>query len=230
MMTAEHRGPLAGFLLVLAAASAILVNGLRTEVVDGLIEAGRSPALVTALAPDIVLGHALHGVAPVPATARKSAKVRPQVAPVPSPSRATLVTPASAIQTAPGVAGPRSTRGHHSRTHVSRHVVRAVQAADHVAAPAVVGPVSEPEHAPDPSAAPAHQVRGPRAAHGTHAAHGTRQPVSEQSSTRSPTAPPAGEQHGVHSSHQRGHGAQGNGDPGHGDRDHRSRAEKKKPA
>jgi len=61
MMTAEHRRPLAAFLLVFAGACLIMGNGLRTQVVDILIGSGAPSGLITAIAPDMVLGHSLKG-------------------------------------------------------------------------------------------------------------------------------------------------------------------------
>ena len=63
MMTAEHRRPLAAFVVVLVAACLILVNGLKIPVVDVLV-GGRAPEV--ARAPDLVLGQSLLGVPPQP--------------------------------------------------------------------------------------------------------------------------------------------------------------------
>ncbi len=61
-MTAEHRRPLAAFLLVFAGACLIMGNGLRTQVVDILIGSGAPTELITAIAPDMVLGQSLKDV------------------------------------------------------------------------------------------------------------------------------------------------------------------------
>ena len=74
MMTAEHRKPLVAFFLVFAAACLIMGNGMRTQVVEVLIEAGAPPELITAVSPDMVLGESLtsaptsQAVREVPAT------------------------------------------------------------------------------------------------------------------------------------------------------------------
>ncbi len=70
MVTTEHRKPLVAFLVVFAAACLVMGNGLRTQVVEVLIETGGSNELVTAIAPDMVLGQALDG-APQPQAAAK---------------------------------------------------------------------------------------------------------------------------------------------------------------
>ncbi len=62
MMTAEHRRPFAAFLLVFAGACLIMGNGLRTQVVDILIGSGAPNELITAIAPDMVLGQSLKDV------------------------------------------------------------------------------------------------------------------------------------------------------------------------
>ena len=73
-MTAEHRKPLVAFFLVFAAACMIMGNGMRTQVVEVLIQAGAPPELIIAVSPDMVLGESLssaptsHAVREVPAT------------------------------------------------------------------------------------------------------------------------------------------------------------------
>lgn len=59
MMDAEHRRPLAALLLVFAAACMIMGDGLRTQVVEVLVGAGAPRQLITAIAPDTVLGQSL---------------------------------------------------------------------------------------------------------------------------------------------------------------------------
>lgn len=58
-MSAEHRRPFAAFVVVFAAACLIMGNGLRSQVADVLVGAGAPPALVTAIAPDVLLGQSL---------------------------------------------------------------------------------------------------------------------------------------------------------------------------
>jgi hypothetical protein len=76
MTTAEHRKPLVAFLLVFAAACLIMGNGMRSRVVEVLIDAGAPRALITAVSPDMVLGESLssaptsQAVRDVPATVR----------------------------------------------------------------------------------------------------------------------------------------------------------------
>jgi hypothetical protein len=80
MMTAEHRRPLAAFCVVFAVACLIMANGLRTQVVDVLIGAGAPPELITAIAPDMVLGQSLRDVPAAPV--RRQATSKPPAAAV----------------------------------------------------------------------------------------------------------------------------------------------------
>ena len=61
MLDAEHRKPLAAFLLVSVVAALIIGNGLRTDVITRVLERGAPRGVATALAPDLVLGSALRG-------------------------------------------------------------------------------------------------------------------------------------------------------------------------
>ena len=70
-MTAEHRRPLAAFLLVFAAACLIVGNGLRTQVVEVLIGAGAPRELIIAIAPDMVLGYTLNNAPARPRRPRR---------------------------------------------------------------------------------------------------------------------------------------------------------------
>ena len=72
MLTAEHRRPLAAFLLVFAVACVVMGNGLRKQVVEVLISSGAPHDLISAIAPDLVLGQALKDVPP---------KARPEARP-----------------------------------------------------------------------------------------------------------------------------------------------------
>ncbi len=72
MLSAEHRRPFAAFLLVCAAAAVIIGTGMRTQVVDRMVEAGAPRALVGAVAPDMVLGGSLRS-APLPRAEAPSA-------------------------------------------------------------------------------------------------------------------------------------------------------------
>jgi hypothetical protein len=82
MMTAEHRRPLAAFLMVFAVACVIIGNGLRTQVVEVLIGSGAPQEVITAVAPDMLLGEALRRA--------------PKSQPAPTPPRAEATDEASA--------------------------------------------------------------------------------------------------------------------------------------
>ena len=68
-MNAEHRRPFAAFLLVCAFGVAIMANGLRDQVVRVFVDSGAPRPLISAVVPDIVLGHSLRNApaAPEPA-------------------------------------------------------------------------------------------------------------------------------------------------------------------
>jgi hypothetical protein len=82
MMAAEHRRPFAAFLMVFAVACVIIGNGLRTQVVEVLIDSGAPQEVITAVAPDMLLGEAL----------RRAPKSRPAA----TPDRAETTDEASA--------------------------------------------------------------------------------------------------------------------------------------
>ena len=73
MVSREHRAPLVAFLLVLGVAGVVLMNGVRTEVVRGLLDTpGRVQAIKALIAPDMVLAQTLEGRTRPPAPARTS--------------------------------------------------------------------------------------------------------------------------------------------------------------
>ena len=73
MLAAEHRRPFAAFLLVCAAGFLITGFGLRTQVVQVLVDNGAPAALVGVVAPDVMLGETLSSKPAPPAEAAPSA-------------------------------------------------------------------------------------------------------------------------------------------------------------
>ncbi len=102
MMSAEHRRPLAAFFVVFTLACLIMANGLRTQVGQVLIGAGAPREVVSAIAPDMVLGQSLRNV-PAPVRSKVSADRAAASAPVqqvvvaPAPRAASVLTPASTV-------------------------------------------------------------------------------------------------------------------------------------
>ena len=85
MLNAEHRRPLAAFFLVLAFASVVMANGLRDQVVRVFVDSGAPRPLISAVVPDIVLGHALrHAPAKAPASAAAEVPASTETLPIPS--------------------------------------------------------------------------------------------------------------------------------------------------
>ena len=100
-------------------------NGLRTQVVEVLIEAGGSNELVTAIAPDMVLGQALDG-APQPQAAAK--KVPAVQGPVQAGADRLAVTNSpSTTQSSANSSSVRSPAGADARTVDSRKARIAVR-------------------------------------------------------------------------------------------------------
>ena len=52
MISAEHRRPLAAFLLVLGFAAVVMANGLRDQVVRVFVDSGAARPLISAVVPD----------------------------------------------------------------------------------------------------------------------------------------------------------------------------------
>ena len=77
-MTAEHRRPFAAFLLVFAFACVIMANGLRDQVVEVFVELRAPRPLITAVLPDIVLGHSLRDAPPAPQPRPRPRSSRPR--------------------------------------------------------------------------------------------------------------------------------------------------------
>ncbi len=69
MLAAEHRRPFAAFLVVCAAGFLITGLGLRTQVVQVLVNNGAPAALVGVVAPDVMLGETLSSKPEPPAVA-----------------------------------------------------------------------------------------------------------------------------------------------------------------
>ncbi len=134
MMTAEHRRPFAAFLLVFGFACVVLVNGLREQVVRVFVDSGAPRPLISAVVPDIVLGHSLHH-APVQTPAKATSE--PNAAPV-RPGRSSRGPSRSRPQVAPvAPTGPATTVRHAHPQHHATHVTKA-----HAATPAA--PVHQP--------------------------------------------------------------------------------------
>ena len=76
MFDAEHRRPFAAFLLVCAAGFLITGFGLRTQVVQVLVDNGAPAALVGVVAPDVILGETLSSKPAPPAEAAPSASAQ----------------------------------------------------------------------------------------------------------------------------------------------------------
>jgi hypothetical protein len=149
MLTAEHQKPLVGFMLVFAVACLIMVNGLRTQVVDVLIGSGAPRQLITAIAPDMVLGQSLRNVpaAPQP-TGEQPASAQAPVQPVALPAVVTVAQ--SGVRTASG-----PTASVKASNRAGRDAARPVRSrGGQVTAPGVVAPAA-PTPAPTPAPAPA---------------------------------------------------------------------------
>ncbi len=87
MFAAEHRRPFAAFLLVCAAGFLITGFGLRTQVVQVLVDNGAPAALVGVVAPDVILGETLSSKPAPPAEAAPSASAQSPTAPTSPTSR-----------------------------------------------------------------------------------------------------------------------------------------------
>ncbi len=93
MLAAEHRRPFAAFLLVCAAGFLITGFGLRTQVVQVLVDNGAPAALVGVVAPDVILGEMLRSKPAPPAEASPSASAQgPEIPDEPAASAATTIT------------------------------------------------------------------------------------------------------------------------------------------
>jgi hypothetical protein len=115
MMAAEHRRPLAAFLMVFAVACVIIGNGLRTQVVEVLIGSGAPQEVITAVAPDMLLGEALRRApksqpAPTPARAEATDEASADVATLvdPVPQSVTLAQSPARDRSTGDPAGSRS--------------------------------------------------------------------------------------------------------------------------
>src|SRR4051794_40754656 len=94
MLNAEHRRPFAAFLLVLAFASVVMANGLREQVVRVFVDSGGPRPLISAVVPDIVLGHSLrHAPDKAPASAAAEVPASTESQPIQSQP----VTPAAQV-------------------------------------------------------------------------------------------------------------------------------------
>lgn len=143
MLTAEHQRPLAAFFLVFAVACLIMANGLRTQVVDVLIGSGAPRQLITAIAPDMVLGQSLRNTPAKPQTtveapASAEGPVQPE-----APAEVVTVTQ-STVQAVPQRTSTAKTSGR-SMTGAARP---ARQRGRSTTAPGVVAPAPTPAPAP----------------------------------------------------------------------------------
>jgi hypothetical protein len=118
MLNAEHRRPLAAFLLVLAFASVVMANGLRDQVVRVFVDSGAPRPLISAVVPDIVLGHALRHA---PAKAPESAAAEVPASTESQSIQSRPVTPVAAHVVA---TTPIHTQPHHTG-HVKHHAATA---------------------------------------------------------------------------------------------------------
>src|SRR4051812_35007091 len=122
MMKAEHRRPLAAFVLVFAFACAVMANGLREQVVRVFVDAGAPRPLISAVVPDILLGHPLRA-APrqAPASAAAEVKVSAETETITASRPVTLTAQVSPVRAAASVpAAPvRSKRAGHPRHHAA---------------------------------------------------------------------------------------------------------------
>src|SRR5689334_534224 len=131
MFSSEHRRPLAAFLLVFGFACVVLANGLREQVVRVFVDSGAPRPLISAVVPDIVLGHSLRNApAKAPATAA-AAEVPATNETRPILSRA--VTLAAQVTSTPAASTKPATSHPHRSAHVKHHAATAKPA--HVAAP-----------------------------------------------------------------------------------------------
>src|SRR6478735_228755 len=94
MMSTEHRGPFAAFLLVFGLACVIMANGLRDQVVQVFVDSGAPRPLISAVVPDIVLGHSLSDArAKAPAKVPAEAAAEPVTSAQTQPIQSRPVTP-----------------------------------------------------------------------------------------------------------------------------------------
>lgn len=188
MITPEHRRPLMAFAFVALAALLILGNGLRARVVSQLVE-GEAPApLVTALAPDLVLGHRV--------LAAEQPRPHVRVTDKPTPEAA-----------APAEARPGMPAGPESATSVDRAVPAGTKgAARHRSQKAGSGHASRSHPRTKGKARPqrAGHAKGPRRHHSSPPRHAPSPPVHRSG---------AGHDHGK--SHPGGHARSQVTGPGH---------------
>jgi hypothetical protein len=158
MLNAEHRRPLAAFLLLLAFASVVMANGLRDQVVRVFVDSGAPRPLISAVVPDIVLGHALrHTPAKAPASA--AAEVPASTESQPIQSRPVTPVAAHVAATTPTQAQP------HRTGHVKHHAASAQPV--HLSTPKAPVHVASPTPLPKPATpAPAAPSSGPALGHG----------------------------------------------------------------
>ena len=116
-MNAEHRRPLAAFFLVLAFASVVMANGLRDQVVRVFVDSGAPRPLISAVVPDIVLGHSLHH-----APGQGAGEPRPPRSPA---STETLPIPSQPVTIAAQIAPAKPAHAQpHRASHVNRSTTR----------------------------------------------------------------------------------------------------------
>src|SRR4051812_4829382 len=148
MMSAEHRRPFAAFLLVFGFACVVMANGLRDQVVQVFVDSGAPRPLISAVVPDIVLGHSLRDApveAPVRAPVRAPAQATAESL-TPTQSRPIESRPVTSAARAPRTVAATVVKPRHAKHHKSQ-----VQAAP--VAPAHITPVHPPK-APSVPAGP----------------------------------------------------------------------------
>src|SRR5680860_1451088 len=160
MREAEHRRPLAAFLMVFAAACLIMGNGLRTHVVDVLVGSGAPRQLFAAIAPDMILGQSLSNARRAPT--RASGEVPSSNGSGDSGDRAAQTDLASVNASSPQATSPASApvRSSAAVRHGQGHPPRGqASGADSTpaapAAPVTVRPAAKPTaKPPTPESAP----------------------------------------------------------------------------
>ena len=158
MFAAEHRRPFAAFLLVCAAGFLITGFGLRTQVVQVLVDNGAPAALVGVVAPDVILGETLSSKPAPPAEAAPSASAQspdgpdvPDVRDEPAASAPTTITldPPAAAHRAAKPAVPHHRRAKAAGTHAQSSAT--VAAVSTPVRPSTATPAPAPAAIPAPA-------------------------------------------------------------------------------
>lgn len=217
MFAAEHRRPFAAFLLVCAAGFLITAFGLRSQVVQVLVDNGAPAALVGVVAPDVMLGERLNSKpAPPVVAAREVPTETLEVPDAPAASAPSTTTLRPASTDRRSTAPARKHRG--SKAAGAHAAPRSATSTASVRTPSHQ-PAATPTPAPvtPPSAGKPSPPRGEQPAPATPSRPGNPTVIA-------PTRPDAGPGNGNGNGHGKGHGngaGRGHGD-GHvrGDRGH----------